>query len=431
MNRMKETFVLGFAIFAAFFGAGNLILPPMLGFKAGSDWLMVTLGFLFSATVIPLIALFGHAKLQGTMIDFGKKVSDRFGLIFSTFVYIIIIILPAPRTAAVTHEMAISPFFGSSPLMTSSIYFTLVFLFVINRGVVIDIIGKYLTPIIGCILLGIIFLGILGPSSADHIGGVDAPFVYGFLEGYQTYDAIAGLVMGGIVVITINNLKKDLSDHDKQIMLRRSGLIAMLGLFIFYIGLIYIGAKFNSDFDPTISRTALLSGLSAAAMGNIGSSFLSILVAVACFTTAISIVMGTADFFKGRFGESQKVYRIVAALSCISGVVMGQFEVKLIIDLAVYALMFLYPISMVLILLNILPDKYASGQVFRWVVGVAFIFSIPDFLKFLISPENLEGIYGLIPFSRNGLGWVLPSLLAFILTNLITLSTRDKSTDIA
>lgn len=431
MNRMKETFVLGFAIFASFFGAGNLILPPMLGFKGGSDWSLVTLGFLISATVIPLLALLGHAKLQGTMIDFGRKVSNRFGLIFSAFVYIIIIILPAPRTAAVTHEMAIAPFFGFSPLLTSSIYFILVFLFVINRGVVLDLIGKYLTPVIGCILLGIILLGVFGPSVDVRPGIVEAPFVYGFLEGYQTYDAIAGLVMGGIVVITINNSKKHLSIQEKQAMVGRSGLIAMLGLFIFYIGLIYIGSKYNSAFDPSISRTALLSGLSTATLGNIGASLLSVLVAVACFTTAVSIVMGTADFFKGLFGQSPRVYKITAALSCIAGILMGQYEVKFIIDLAVYALMFLYPISMVLILLNILPDKYAGQRVFRWVVGIAFVFSIPDFLKFLIPAENLETVYGIIPFSRNGLGWVLPALTAFILANVITHWKRDNSNDLS
>ena len=75
MNKTKEAFILGFAIFAAFFGAGNLILPPMLGFKSGADWWLVTLGFVSSAVVIPLLALLAHARLQGTMMDFGKKVS--------------------------------------------------------------------------------------------------------------------------------------------------------------------------------------------------------------------------------------------------------------------------------------------------------------------------------------------------------------------
>ena len=109
MSDTKKTVLFGFALFAGFFGAGNLILPPFLGFKAGEDWWLVAIGFLITTTVIPMISLFAHAKLQGTMLDFGKKVSPKFSLIYCMLMFFIIIALPAPRTAAVTHEMAIAP----------------------------------------------------------------------------------------------------------------------------------------------------------------------------------------------------------------------------------------------------------------------------------------------------------------------------------
>ena len=426
MNRTKETFILGFAIFAGFFGAGNLILPPMLGFKAGSDYWIVAIGFLLSATVIPLLALFGHAKLQGTMIDFGRKVSHKFGLVFSICVYIIAITLPCPRTAAVTHEMAIQPYFGSSSWLTSSIYFLLVFLFAVNRGKVIDFLGKFLTPIIVVILVAIIAIGSLENIDAIHSGTYATPLINGFLEGYQTYDAIAGLLMGGIVVITLNDLKGKMAMDDKKRMIARSGFIAMLGLFLIYIGLIYIGAKYNSIFESTISRPNLLSALSREILGQTGALFLSLLVALACFTTAVSIVVGTADFFKGIFNDSKKAYILTAAISSIIGILMGQFEVKFIIDLAVYVLMFLYPISIVLILLNLLPNAYASQAVFRAVVITAFVCSIPDFLKFLIPAENLEFVYNIVPFSREGLGWILPSIVVFFIANMIALKKTNK-----
>ncbi len=420
MNRTKETFVLGFAIFAGFFGAGNLILPPMLGFKAGPDWWLVVIGFLLSATVIPLLALLGHAKLQGTMIDFGRKVSARFGLVFSICIYIIAIVLPTPRTAAVTYEMAIQPYFGTSSLISSTIYFSLVFLFVINRGKVIDFLGKFLTPTIGLILLAIIMLGVFGSPPEIQAGIYDAPVISGFLEGYQTYDAIGGLLMGGIMVISINSSKRIINVKEKQRMIAQSGTIAMLGLFIIYIGLIFVGSKYNASFESSISRTGLLSSLSSAILGKTGASFLSVLVSLACFTTAVSIIIGTADFFKGLFSDnSRKVYAITAAISCLFGILMGQFEVKFIIDLAVYVLMLIYPIAIVLILLNLLPEKYASRAVFQAMVAVAFVFSIPDFLKFLIPAENLEFVYNIIPFSREGMGWVLPSMIVFLIVNAL------------
>lgn len=417
MNRTKQIFVLGFAIFASFFGAGNLILPPLLGFNSGPDWWLVTIGFIVSATVIPLLALLGHAKLQGTMIDFGKKVSMKFSVIFSISVYVIAIVLACPRTAAVTHEMAIQPYFEINSLLTSTVYFSAVFVFAINRGKVMDFLGKYLTPIIVIILLIIIGIGVNGSSENMLAGQYKNSFISGFLEGYQTYDAIAGLIVGGIIVVNVNNSKWDIEVSDKKNIIIRSSLIALTGLFIIYLGLIYIGAKFNAEFPSDISRPQLLSALATITLGNYGSAFLAVLVAAACFTTAVSIVVGTADFFKELFHDSKSIYRVTAAVSCILGILIGQFEVKFIIDLAVYVLMFMYPIAISLIMLNLLAEKYAGPIVFRTVVGLAILFSIPDFLKFLIPVENLEFIYNIIPLSREGLGWIIPSILGFSAAN--------------
>jgi LIVCS family branched-chain amino acid:cation transporter len=427
MNRTKQIFILGFAIFASFFGAGNLILPPLLGFKAGADWWLVAIGFLVSTTLIPLLALLGHAKLQGTMLDFGKKVSPGFAMVFSISVYVIAIVLACPRTAAVTHEMAILPYFEVSSLITSALYFTMVFLFAINRGKVIDLLGKYLTPLIVIILLVIIVIGVFSPSEAMLVSQFQSPVIKGFLEGYQTYDAIAGLLLGGVMVVTVNNFDWNIDVSEKKIIIIRSGLIALTGLFIIYVGLISLGAKYNMEFSPEISRTQLLRALAVRSLGNFGTSFLAILVSLACFTTAIGIVVGTADFFKGLFSDSKRVYVMAAAISSIIGIIVGQFEVKFIIDLAVYALMFIYPIGISLIILNLFPEKYASPTVFRIVVGLAFLFSIPDFLKFLIPIEKLEYVYHIIPFSKDGMGWVIPAISSFILANAYILNNNKKA----
>lgn len=417
MNRTKESFVFGFAIFASFFGAGNLILPPLLGFNAGPDWWLVAIGFVISATIIPLLSLFAHARLQGTMLDFGNKVSPIFSLIFCLCVYIIAIALPVPRTAAVTHEMAIRPFFNASSLLTSSIYFILVFLLAMNRGKVIQFIGKYLTPFIALIVAAIIGVGIFAEMPQMNPTIFKTPLVSGLLEGYQTYDALAGLLSGGFVIISLN-LSNNYTFEDKKNIIARSGFIAMMGLFLIYAGLIYIGANFNTVFSTDISRTDLLSGLALKTLGNTGSVFLSVLVSLACFTTAVSVVVGTADFFKGLFKESKTAYLTTVVLSCLIGVFVGQMDVSYIIDLALPALMFIYPLSIVLIVLNVLPEKYASRNVFKGVVLVTFLFSIPDFLSFLIPPDALEGIKNILPLSEYSLGWLLPALATFIIINI-------------
>ena len=154
--------VTAFALFSLFFGAGNLILPPFLGYNAGGSWFWVLIGFVLSAVIIPIMAIYGHAKLQGTMMDFAKKVSPFFALVYCLIVYAISVALPAPRTASVTYEMGVQPYFEMSSLALSSIYFAFVLVFVLNRSKILDVVGKFLTPGIIIILTAIIVIGVFG-----------------------------------------------------------------------------------------------------------------------------------------------------------------------------------------------------------------------------------------------------------------------------
>ncbi len=418
MNKRKDSFIVGLALFSMFFGAGNLILPPYLGLKSGIDWPIVAIGFTITAVVIPILGILAHARLQGTMYDFGKKVSSTFSWVFCFLVYAISITLPAPRTASVTHEMAIEPFFGTSSLLTSSIYFVLVFIFVINRSKILNIIGKYLTPLIVLILLIIICLGFFTTPQAMHPSTFKTPLIGGLIEGYQTFDAIGSIVVGGVIIVSLN-LKEGISYDHKKILVRNGGIIAGTGLLLIYSGLIVNGALYNSIFSEEATRTEVLSSLSSEILGNIGASFLSVLVALACFTTAIGIIVGTADYFKGLFKESKVVYILTAIIACVLGIIMGQFDVHYIINIALPILMFIYPITIALILLNVIPEKFASKTVFKAVIFTTFLFSIPDFLKFIIPKDNLLFVQYFIPFSQYSLGWVLPALLVFVTINLI------------
>ncbi len=419
MKNAKETLVIAFALFSLFFGAGNLILPPQLGFKAGDFWWLVTLGFCLSAVLVPILGILAHARLQGTIFDFGKKVSPTFALGYAFIIYAISISLPSPRTASVTHEIAIQPFFDTPYILTSMVYFGLVFVFVMNRSKILDILGKVLTPAIIGILLFI--LGIATFSYPFDFGETVFinPFTDGILEGYQTFDAIGAIVVGGVIIISIDLKKQKASYTEKKRLIRNAGGLAGLGLFLIYAGLIFTGALMHGEFEADISRTALLKGISTKTLGNTAHLFLSVLVSLACFTTAVGIVTGTADFVKFRFGDSQKAYTLTAIIGCVLGVAMGQFDVHYIIAVAVPALMFIYPITIVLILLNVLPEKFASKTVFRAVIVATVLFSIPDFLGSIEMTDVLPTYVGQTALSEYRMGWVLPALVVFGLTNLL------------
>lgn len=417
MNKKSLT-ITAFALFSLFFGAGNLILPPQLGFKSGNLWWLVTLGFCLSAVIIPLLGILAHARLQGTMFDFAKKVSPVFSWVYCYLVYAIAIALPSPRTAAVTHEMAVQPMWDTPSWITSVIYFALVYVFVVNRSKILDLVGKLLTPGILAILLFIFMVATFSFDFNFSASQITHPFSHGILEGYQTFDAIGAVVVGAVIIISINLKNTDASFESKKSLIRKSGFLAGLGLFLVYAGLIFTGAVFGDSFDPSISRTALLSGISLQTLGGTAHWFLSLLVSLACFTTAVGIVTGTSDFIKGQFNDSVLAYRIMAVIGCLLGILMGQLNVDYIIAVALPALMLIYPITIILILLNVVPKKLATPWVFRWVVVTTVIFSVPDFLGSVGLSSTIGPYIEWLPLINYQLGWVLPAILVFVISNL-------------
>ena len=426
MGEKKQLFITGFALFSMFFGAGNLLLPPFLGFRAGNDWIWVTLGFVIVAVFIPILGILAHARLQGTMYDFAKKVSPAFSYVYCILVYMISVAIPSPRTASATHEIAIHPFLGTEPLLTSSIYFALVLVFVLNRTRILNIIGKFLTPLIAITLLLVIVIGLVAAQITMNPSAFDAPVVTGLLEGYQTFDAIGAVVVGGVIIISLN-LKGIDSYEVKRRLIGKSGLIAGSGLLIIYTGLIAVGAFYGTEIfiDKTLSndmqRATLLTGISTAALGNIGSTILNLLIALACFTTAVGIVTGTADYFKGLFKNTPQAYTIAAVLACLIGIVVGQLDFHSIIVIGLPILMFIYPVTIMLIFLNILPEKYTDTVVFRSVVITAIVFSIPDILGTL--GMDVSAVKNIIPLGNYSLGWLIPS---FVMLLMIILYRKPK-----
>ncbi len=436
MRFNKETFITGFALFSMFFGAGNLLLPPMLGYNAGQDWYIVAIGFIITAVVIPLLGILAHARLQGTMYDFAKKVSPIFSIVYCIIVYVISVAIPSPRTAAATYETVIQPnFSGISSLGSSIVYFGLVFLFVYNRSKVLSLLGKYLTPLIVCILLLVIGVGLF--STEEIINPTEKlTFFKGLIEGYQTFDAIGAVVVGGVVIISLN--MRGHSTYDaKKYLISRSGFIAGFGLLIMYTGMIAAGAYFRSEIavDEALSsdlqRAQLLNTISLSALGTVGSTFLSVLIGLACFTTAVGIITGTADYFKGLFNNSQKIYLITAMIGCCAGVAIGQLNFSTIIHIGLPIIFMIYPITIALIFLNVIPEKFATPFVFKIVVITTILFSIPDCIRFITSETTAFGNWAsdirmLLPLGNEHFGWVLPSLIAYVLANIFVFLKTKK-----
>ena len=410
---VKKVLVTSFAMFSMIFGGGNFILPPLLGLRAADSWGIVALAFGISGVFIPLLGIIAQAKIQGSVIDFGKEVHPVFALIIGIVIYGICLSFPVPRTASVTYSLAVDGNIDISSFWFSVIYFGLVMYLCFNRGKVLDILGEYLTPILLGIILLIIFKAVFFIETDIPKSTLENPFSVGLLEGYQTFDGVASVIIGAVIITSLD-MDKSLNLTQKKKLTAYAGLISCSVLFLIYLGFIYTGAVLKPYF-PTdeVSRSEVLSKVSWYTLGDLGKTMLMCSVSIACFTTAVGIITGAADFMKGVFGNSDWVYKVVVVLSCVLGVFVGQTEVENIIAVAVPVLVLIYPIIMALILLNFAPKKWTSILIFRVVTLVAGLFAIPDFMVAL-GYDSFKEVNDFLPLSSYSLSWLLPCVLVWL-----------------
>lgn len=189
-----DIIVVGFALFAMFFGAGNLIFPPALGLMTGKSW---TIGFIFYFIAdigLAAYAVWIMTYKSGQAEDITYPLGKTSSRILVTAV--ILCIGPGfaiPRTAATTFELAILPYLGIESnkillLIFSIVFFAVVLLLSIRSSKVVDIIGKVLTPVLLVFIAIMIIKGIISPQAQVGAELTDSIIKEGIYNGYQTMD---------------------------------------------------------------------------------------------------------------------------------------------------------------------------------------------------------------------------------------------------
>ena len=430
----RDCIIVGFALFAMFFGAGNLIFPPLLGFMTGSEWFITFIAFSITGICMPILGIFAMGKAGGDVQQFAGKVHPIFANVFGTVIMLGIgPLLALPRTAATTYEIGVLPFTTSiSPVVSSIIFFAIVLIFSIKPSKVIDTIGKYLTPVLIIVLAAIVIRAFIAP-----LGPLENPppqnfFLKGFLEGYQTMDALAAMLFATII---INNIKeRGYSDRKSLLKINLSaGLIAALGLLLVYGGLLYAGASASQVFPKDISRTALLINICASLWGHTGKVILSLSIAFACMTTAIGLTATAGQFFKKLFHDKVSYEAIVIVVSVFS-CWLANYGVENIIRYSVPLLEALYPVCILLTIMNLLdeyiPNRYyyVGGTVGTLLVSCLQAFAstegiVNDFLGlFGAQPVSFGGLAALLqklPLSNIGVAWLIPAVIGAFLFGLL------------
>jgi len=428
MQKRRDLILTGFALFAMLFGAGNLIFPPEVGLNTGKNWIFSALGFITTGAGLPLTGILA-ASIGGRQDAFATKVSPLFNKIFNAAMVLSIgPLLALPRTGATSFEILFSGENSGNVLykiLFLLIFFGVTFLFSIKASEVVDRIGKILTPILIIMLIIIIFKGVISPLGEISLAKEPHSFKYGFINGYQTMDTLAAIIFSSIIIKSIRE-KRNLDSKEEFSFLLKSSIIAVGALAVVYGGLIYIGATSESILgNSSKSGPVLLSLIVNKLLGNIGKIILSLCVVGACLTTSIGLATSTSEYFSRNFKVS---YMSVLIITTLVSLFFSYFGVGAIVKISVPILVFIYPIAIILIILNLFKKKIKNDYIYKGCVIGAGIVSFYETIKAMgLKNEALDNIYSKIPFADLGLGWLLPAIGVGLLFSLIKNRGDEKN----
>ena len=428
MSRKKiiDIIICGFALFAIFFGAGNLIFPPYLGVISGNNWGIANIAFLLSDPLLPILGVIVTALLGGQATDLGKRVSKHFSIIIGAISIILIgPLFAVPRTGATTHEIFVQSFVPSAPQwITSLIFFGLTLYIAIHSHTVIDAIGKYLTPILLVILLLVFIAAVIQPNASFQTTTSTGLFSQSFKEGYQTMDALGAALMAGVVISDLTRRGYTEKKEQHQMMFG-VGIVSFILLALVYSSLTYAGATVSTVYDSTIQRPALLIGLIEQLLGSFGKVAMGIAVSFACLTTSVGLITTCGHYFS-TLTNGKLEYKKIVVVSVVISFLLSLLGVDALLQLAVPVLSAIYPMVIALIFLSIF-DRYI---VYNWtytgaVVGAFFIGGIQaihlfsqmqggNFLSELAAWTNT------LPLNQFGFEWLVPAIIGSVVFTVIS-----------
>ena len=415
MYKTKDVLLTGFALFAMLFGAGNLIFPPMLGYETNSSWVPTMLAFTITGVGFPFLGILSVSIVGNGIKDFANRVSPTFSKIFAIISILAIgPMLAIPRTGATAYEITFlyngmeSPIYKYIYLIC---YFGIVILFSLRANKVIERVGKILTPILLILLFLIIIKGIFFANLSVKPDIYPHAFKRGFLEGYQTMDTIASIAYAGIILKAIKS-GRNLTQKQEFSFLIKAGLVAILSLALIYGGFALVGAKMHSVL-ATNDKIELLVKTTSYLLGNYGNLVLAICVAGACLTTAIGLIATVGEFFSS---ITSFKYEKIVAFTVIISFLLSILGVESIIRISVPILVFIYPIIISLIVLNLFGKYIKNDYVYKGVVLFTGIIGLIESLDSLgIKNYYTDSVLEILPFSDYGLTWLFPGLVGYIL----------------
>ena len=429
---IKKGFLIGLLLFGIFFGAGNLIFPAELGFRAGGNFYPAILGFVLSGVGIAIITL-----VLGTMVKGGYKneisikVDPKFATSYLTILYLAIgPFFAIPRTAGTSFSIGIAPVTGNGrlPLLIfSAIYFLFAYLIAINPSKLMDRVGKILTPMFAMLIIILIAVGNMNFHALNQgeMSNAMSALKTGFLEGYNTLDALASVSFCLIATSSIKTFGFSSKKEYIKIM-AIVGIVTAIFFSSLYIGLGALGNKFSVPAevlaDPNTNiGTYILSKSSYELFGSFGQVFLGAMTILTCFTTTAGLIVVVSEYFVDTFPRFK--YKTYVNIFTFIGFAMSNFGLNTIIKISVPVLRILYPITIVIVAIIIL-NKFVrlSKSGMAVTVILTTVFSGIEVMGSILKVKAINTVMSFFIGGDSGFFWINIAVLGIVLSLLL----RDK-----
>ncbi|MCI7551443.1 MAG: branched-chain amino acid transport system II carrier protein [Actinomycetaceae bacterium] len=434
---LSSILLTGLALFAMFFGAGNLILPVMIGIEGGSSASIVTAGFVITGVALPVLAMVAAATSEEGIEGIASRIGRIPGLVFCWMAMLTTGVLYAvPRVATVSFQMSAGAIgdLSGTPGSPGLLIYTLIFMLVtavlvLNPDNLMVKIGGWLTPALLVLMIALIVAALLRltpvldePAEAYR----STPFISGLLTGYNTLDALASLIFGTVIITSLRS--RGVSPGKPLFRATASsGIVAGLLLAGIYLGLSQVGVRIGNADVP--DGAAGISYAASLLFGAPGQWLLAVIAILACLTTAVGLIGASTQFFQGQFPRIPRIALLV--IHVVVALAVANLGLATLMNIVVPMMYFCYPVTIAVVVASII-DIVVPGHLYhayRIPVWTAALFGLLDAVAQSFKlfgaefPGWLDWLIGAVPLADISLGWVVPAGVMLVLGLVLDAAT--------
>jgi LIVCS family branched-chain amino acid:cation transporter len=314
MQRYKAILIYGFALFAMFFGSGNLVFPIKIGQTTGSFWFLGFLGLFVTGILLPFLGLFVIKLHKGSYNSFFAQAGPIAKIALPLFILSLLGSFGVvPRCITVAHG-GMSYLMPQIPIsLFSGLFCLITFFFCLKDQRMINVLGKWMSPVLLIALVVLIFIGIISASPLSQASDISqsGAFYNGFLTGYQTMDLFAAFFFSALMFTQIQKSMPANSTHSDTVKFAVMPSIVGAGLLaIIYLGFVYLGAHYahlTANVDPEF----MLPTIAMHIMGSNSSLFIGVAMLFSCFTTAVALNNIYARYLHKLFRLNEKDFPLI------------------------------------------------------------------------------------------------------------------------